>query len=96
MKDTNDLVRAARDPGIIVSSLGRSHSLKEKGVRRYLKSLNEFAKKGNTFIHLMRQWPNDPVRIYWTPDGAVKNLAWYHTSVDLSFICNDKDMAQIV
>ena len=99
--DTKDLVRATRmiqeyDPGIIASSLGRSHILKENEVRKYFQSLNIFAKKVKTLIHLMRQWPDDPVRTYWNPDGAANNLEWYHASADLSFICSDKDMAQIV
>ena len=84
MKDTTDSVRATRktqeyDLGIIVSSLGRSHSLNEKEVWAYFQSLNELAKKGNTLIHRVRQWPDDPLRSYWNPDIAAKNLERYHT-----------------
>ena len=54
LEETADLERGERtirenDPGVIVSSLGRTHSFGEEAVRRYFKRLNEFAAKGNTF-----------------------------------------------
>ena len=53
LEDTADLERGVRrireyDPGIIVSSLGRTHSFGEEEVRRHFKRLNEFATTGNT------------------------------------------------
>ena len=101
LEGTADLERGLRaireyDPGIILSSLGRTHDFGEEEVRRYFKRLNEFANKGNTLIHLVRQYPNDPLWTYWNKHKFAKGLEWYHTSADLSFVCNDKEIAQIV
>ena len=84
------------DPGILVSLPGRLHSLEEKEVRNYFHRLNEFARKRNTSIHLVRQYPNDPLWTYWNKEKVAKGFEWYDTRADLSFICNDKDIAQIV
>ena len=51
LEDTADLERGIRtmheyDPGIIVSSLGRTHSFGEEKVKQYFSRLNEFATTG--------------------------------------------------
>ena len=45
---------------------------------------------------MVRQYPNDPLWTYWNNNKVAKGLEWYHTSADLSFVCNDKEIAQIV
>ena len=62
VKDSIGLACAMRMIGIIVSSLGRTQNLKENEVRKYFRCLNEYAKKGNTLLHLMRQSPDDSLR----------------------------------
>ena len=101
VEETSDLERGERaiqeyDPGIIVSSLGRNHKFEKEAVRRYFIRLNDFASKGNTLIHLVRQYPSDPLWTHWDESKAAEGLEWYHTSADLSFVCNDKEIAQII
>ena len=62
------------DPGIFVSSLGRSHSLEEKEVKKYFHRLDELARKGNTLIYLVRQYPNDPLWTYWNKAKVAKGF----------------------
>ena len=81
-----------------MSSFGDTRTQHESRIyhtsaKELLKMMNIKANEGRTVIHFTQQFPPDPLRTEWNGEASCKDFEWHDGRGNLSFVCNNRDMA---